>query len=131
MLRVDHDYGSIEVSGNRIKIIIPGRRRFLRRRLPDQIVSFQWSEITRVFAFKRDCYVVDSIHMLLELNTSQQVEIFEEMAGWQDFVTALPNYVPGAPAIQEWFTSVAFPPFETCWTQLYPEFPGPAAEPRS
>lgn len=113
-------YGQINVSPDGVEVRFPGRRRFLRRTLPEEVVQFKWSEITRIFAFKRDCWTVDSIRMGVELGASRAIEVSEEMSGWRNFVKALPVLVPGAPSQDEWFTKVAFPAFALCLTELYP-----------
>jgi hypothetical protein len=113
-------YGEIQVSPDVVEVRFAGKRRFLRKALPGEVVQFRWSEITRIIAFKRDCLTVDSIRMLVELNASQTLEISEEMSGWNGFVKDLPLRIPGALSQDQWFTKVAFPAFALCLTELYP-----------
>jgi hypothetical protein len=119
-------YRQIRVSVDGVEVRFPGKRRFLRKTLPEEVVPFKWSEIARIFAFKRDCWTVDSIRMWVELGASRAIEISESMSGWKEFVKALPVHVPGALSEEEWFSKVAFPAFELCMTELYPR---PFAQP--
>ena len=86
-------------------------------------VRLLWAEVTTVFAYKRDCYTVDSIHIILgDEDQKRWVDIEEGVPGYRDLVSALPRKLHGCPTEDEWFPSVAFPPFEKQWTQLYPGF---------
>ena len=82
-----------------------------------------WLEVTDVFAFKKDCYAVDSIHLILG-NSERKVwvEVAEDDAGYPELIAALPRNLPGCPTEDEWFPSVTLPPLETRWTRLYPRF---------
>ncbi len=85
------------------------RRRDWKRAWHEQRIPF--AEVRKVVAFKRDCYTVDSIRMLLETDAGV-VEIGEEMAGWEAWTAALPERLAGAKRFEEWFFEVAFPAFE-------------------
>lgn len=80
--------------------------------------AIPFAEVRQVVAFKRDCYTVDSIRMLLVAG-AETVEISEEMSGWEEWIAALPERLPGALRFEEWFFEVAFPAFETRATLLY------------
>ena len=77
-----------------------------------------FNEIRKVVAFKRDCCTVDSVRMLV-VTGAGAVEISEEMSGWEEWITALPERLPGALRLEEWFFAVAFPPFAAQPTLLY------------
>jgi len=111
-------YGTIHLVGDHVEIIVPGRRRFFRRP-PDVNHRLNWSDITRVIAFKRDCFGVDSIRLAFEIKGTHVIEVHEDMAGWRALVDAIPEHLPGALSHEEWFGKVAFPAFEPCPTTLY------------
>ena len=103
----------------RVNIIVPGRRRFFRKPLPDTTITFFWYEVTRIIAFKRDCWTVDSIRFVFELNGTHTVEVSEEMLGWKALVEAVPVHLPGALSQEDWFPKVASPALELCLTDIY------------
>jgi len=82
--------------------------------------TFNWREVTRLFAFKRDIFAVDLICFAFELHGFETLEVNEHMQGWNTLVAAVPIRLPGALAQEEWFQKVAFPAFALCWTQIYP-----------
>ena len=91
-----------------------------RENLPDETITFTWREVTEVGVFKRDCYTVDQIHMIFELNRTETVEVTENMDGWSQLVTAVPVHLSGALAQEEWWDKVVSPAFELCFTIIYP-----------
>ena len=78
-----------------------------------------WNAIDRLTMFKRDCFAIDLICLCLEFSSDCAIELDEHMDGWQAFVEALPHYVPGCQASEEWFCTVAFPAFATNPTEIY------------
>jgi hypothetical protein len=78
-----------------------------------------WSEVQRVTAFKRDCFVVDCIFLVISARDDTVIEINEEMAGWREFVETLPDYLLGCKPWYLWFSNVAFPAFATNPTAVY------------
>ena len=112
-------FGTIDLLPNGVEIIFPDKRRVFRRKLPDRILTFNWSDVTQVVAFKRDCFTVDNIRLAFEIDGEVVVEIHEDMAGWTDLLDALPGNLPGALPLEVWWAKVAFPPFELCLTTLY------------
>ena len=92
------------------------RRRDWKRAWQEQRVPL--AGVRKVVAFKRDCYTVDSIRMLL-VTDAGVVEISEEMSGWDAWTAALPDRLSGAKRFEEWFLEVAFPAFEEQATLLY------------
>ena len=87
--------------------------------MPDTTLTFAWQDVTRIVAFKRDCFTVDSVRLVFELNGAQTIEVSEEMLGWQALVDAVPHHLPGALAQEEWWAKVAFPAFALCLTEIY------------
>ena len=100
-------------------IVVPGASRFFREDLPDKTVTFTWLEVTRVAVFKRDQFTVDCICMIFELNNKESVEVNENMEGWGTLVKAVPVYLSGALAEEQWWNKVVSPAFELCFTQIY------------
>ncbi|HEY1203882.1 MAG: hypothetical protein ABSH46_17630 [Bryobacteraceae bacterium] len=79
-----------------------------------------WSEVATVYAYKVDCFAVDQIRVALSDSTGRvRVLVCEDYAGYEELIRALPRYLPGCLAPEEWFQRVAFPAFETKWTALY------------
>ena len=83
----------------------------MRRRIP-------WAEVEHVYAFKRDVYIVDSLRIALQA-AGRTIEVSEEWEQWEDFVQAIPRHLPGCLSIEQWFFVVAFPAFETNFTEIY------------
>lgn len=83
---------------------------------PKRVASLSWDEVRKVAAFKVDALVVDQIRLALE-GSSTVLEIDEEMFGWSALIQALTDHLPGIRT--EWWTDVAFPPFESCVTVLF------------
>ena len=78
-----------------------------------------WPRIERVIAFKRDCYTVDSIRLLIGMAGGEAHELSEDDEGWQDAMAQLPERLPGCLSFEDWFFTVAFPAFEANTTQIY------------
>jgi hypothetical protein len=97
----------------------------------DSCWTICWNEITKIVAFKRDCYAVDLICIVFELGGASSVETDEEMEGWQGMMNTLATRF----GIREeaWFRKVAVPAFATNMTTLWnrKENPGRPAESES
>ncbi len=78
-----------------------------------------WAAITRVVAYKRDLLSCDLICLAFEAG-EVTLDADEEMEGWADLLEALPTHFKGIRPQQEWWMTVAFPPFARNATQLYP-----------
>jgi hypothetical protein len=74
-------------------------------------------EITRIQAYKRDCYIVDVICLGISTD-AREVEVNEEMEAW----TALHASLASRCGIgqDDWFVGVAVPAFATNQTTLWP-----------
>ncbi len=82
--------------------------------------SIRWSDVGAVFAYKQDCATVDQICItFVDLGGEVRLAISEDDAGYQQLVEDLPRHLPGCLAPADWFQQVAFPAFETNWTELY------------
>jgi hypothetical protein len=86
----------------------------------NQIIQFAWSQVTSVFAYKRDCFTVGQICLVLEVsNVNGGIEVREDDDGYKHLIEQLPTRLDGFPTQDEWWQGVALPPFETRWSQLY------------
>ena len=83
-------------------------------------VQLAWEQITDVFAFKRDCFTVDQISIVVgNSDLKEWVEVTEDDDGYGELILQLPLYLSGCPTLDSWFQRVALPPFETQWTHIY------------
>ena len=83
-------------------------------------VRLEWSQITQVCAYKRDCVHLDQIRVaFLSEDLGVGLEVAEEDAGYEELIDALPLRVPGCLGRDEWFERVAFPAFAQNLTVLY------------
>lgn len=78
-----------------------------------------WKEIEKISVFKRDLYVVDIICLKIFMINGKGFEINEEMKGWEKFISSLPIHLQQCQNFEEWFSSVAFPAFETNEYYIY------------
>jgi hypothetical protein len=121
--------------GQRLKSTMAGRRGNIYQLSHDGIgINFSWttlenemgerkiawSSIKSLHAFKRDLITVDHICMAILLKDGDVLQFDEDMIGWQELVMNLPVYLSGCKPFQEWWPIVAFPPFATNMTLLYP-----------
>ena len=85
-----------------------------------------------VIAFKKDQCVVDCICLFFATSDDTGLTLNEEMSGWDSLIRSLPLHLPGCKPCAEWFPIVAFPPFDTNFTEIYvrPEQHGAAQCPR-
>jgi hypothetical protein len=69
-----------------------------------------WSEVLRIWAYKADLFVVDSIRLRFELTDGTTMMVAEEIAGFSELFSALTEHF----AISgDWYTDVMFPAFAT------------------
>ncbi len=73
------------------------------RRLP-------WDRVTRIEAFKLDCYVVDCICLRFHVRGETPLTVDESMAGFETLAGVLERRLGISP---EWYLTVMFPAFET------------------
>lgn len=79
----------------------------------------RWDGVERITAYKRDEWTVDCICLLFGGKDGTLIELNEDLGNWQDFIEALPTYLPGARKCHDWFREVAFPAFATNPTAVY------------
>jgi hypothetical protein len=84
-----------------------------------------WDEVTEAFAYKRDCFSVDQICVVIRTaDPTDWIEVREDDDGYQLFIQSLPKCIAGFPLPDEWLEKVRLPPFATQWTQIYVRAPG-------
>ena len=85
-----------------------------------QNLRLAWDRVTGVFAYKRDCFTIDQICLAIGSDELEQwIEVTEDDAGYKKLLEQLPTHLAGFPTRDEWWQSVALPPFKTQRTQLY------------
>jgi len=83
-------------------------------------IRLTWDQIAAVYAYKRDCFTMDQIRLIIGNDELEiWIEIAEDDAGYADLVSYLPRHLPGCPSVESWLQSVALPSFETQWTKIY------------
>lgn len=86
----------------------------------DPPLRLRWEQINAVFAYKRDCYTVDQIRLILGDKVELSwMEVTEDDVGFKVLIVELARRLPGFPNVYDWWDKVAQPPFETQWTELY------------
>lgn len=80
--------------------------------------SIRWQDVTKIVAYKRDCFGTDLICLLIATQ-APAIEINEEATGWQPFLDAAQQNLPGMVPFETWFPQVAFPAFELNPTTLF------------
>ena len=78
-----------------------------------------WAEVRRVTALKRDLSRVDLICLQFEGMKGQVYEVHEEMVGWHEMITILPQHLPGCLTEGEMLAKVMDPPFAVNETVLF------------
>jgi hypothetical protein len=87
---------------------------------PQEVIAeIHWDEISKVLAYKRDCFIYDQICFAVEIAEGKAFEICEDMEGWENLILSIPQKLPGFPEKQQWFQKVAFPAFKTNVTTLF------------
>jgi hypothetical protein len=81
--------------------------------------ALKWHEVVRLEVFKRDVWAVDLICLAIVLAENKEVEINEEMKGWEPLVRKLPEYLSGCKEFDDWYDVVARPPFKENLTVIY------------
>lgn len=90
----------------------------------NQTCRLDWDFVTRVFAYKRDCFAVDQICIVIgTADDYDWIEIRENDEGYESLINQLPIRMAGCPAPHEWWDRVALPLFAAQWTQVYAREP--------
>jgi hypothetical protein len=89
-----------------------------------ETVHVAWDDVTNVFAYKRDCFAVDQICIVIgTANHNNRIEVREDDDGYKNLIGQMPIRIQGCPAPDEWWERVALPPFEMQWTKIYTREP--------
>ena len=78
-----------------------------------------WEQVDRVIVFEKDCYALDQIRFEFQLCDGRTLVGSEDMPGWKELITELPNWLAGFPAEAEWFQRTTQPPFAGNLCALY------------
>lgn len=78
-----------------------------------------WPDVTGVQVFKRDLFSTDLICMAFALPGEMEVEISEDLDGWDELTRNLTIYLPGCRAREQWYDEVVLPAFETKLTRIF------------
>ena len=78
-------------------------------------VQISWNKITKIIAFKRDLYVVDTICLVIEINDIFY-EINEEMNGFSDLFGFMEKILSVSP---RWYIDIMTPAFEANMKVIY------------
>ncbi len=100
--RITHDYTGLALEDASGKVL----------------VSFEWSEVLRATAFKRDLLTTDLVCIEFTL-ASSSFEVNEEVSGWQSLIEVLHDYLIGARAYSSWWSDVVKPAFAPATTEVY------------
>jgi hypothetical protein len=87
------------------------------------VAEAPWSSVRVAIAFKLDLFTVDCICIAFQLDEGTELQINEEMAGWNRLNDALPGLLPGSAPLVDWYVAVAFPAFEANLTRIYEREP--------
>ena len=91
--------------------------------------AVDWGQITAAYAYKRDCYAVDQIRLVLWNEAKGSgLEVTENDQGYEALLGELERRLSGFPSLAEWCFVVAMPPVETQWARLYPWVPAGESE---
>ena len=83
-------------------------------------VWLEWSQITEICAYRRDCVHLDQIRVAFwSEDLGVGLEITEEDAGYEKLIDELPLRLPGCLGRDQWFERVAIPAFAPNITVLY------------
>lgn len=88
-----------------------------------EIVTVSWDAVTDATAYKRDLWSTDQVCIAFNLLDGTVTEAHEEMKGWLDLCSAMPECLPGAPRWEEWFMNITTPAFEANMTPLFHRSP--------
>jgi len=81
--------------------------------------ALPWSDVERVTAFKRDLLVVDLICLRFDATDDRAYGVNEEMVGWDELLTALPECLPGCLSGQAILDLVVQPPMASNETVVF------------
>ena len=84
-----------------------------------EVISKAWTDVFRVTAFKRDLFAIDCICLRFDCINCKEIEVDEDMAGWNRFIEILPTQLPGCKPYSEWHSGVVFPAFLPNSTEIY------------
>ena len=78
----------------------------------EQTRRFSFDAISRVEAWKRDDFTVDTIGVSLHLECDPAIHVGEAEPGYESLLQAIELHIAGFPNRASWWGEVAFPPFQ-------------------
>ena len=78
-----------------------------------------WRDVVSASVFKRDFITTDLVCLGFRLRGGGYVEVNEEMEGWESFLAALPDALPGFMPQAEWLSATTLPPFQANQRSVY------------
>ncbi len=81
--------------------------------------TVRWDEVTQVSVFKRDLTTIDQICVRFRRADGSAFEFTEDVPRFLEVIAALPQYLPGCPALGTWYLDVMQPPFEANYRVLW------------
>jgi hypothetical protein len=79
---------------------------------------FKWQEITTLVSYKRDLFGYDLICLAVE-DARGVSEISEGDGGWDEFIRAAEENLPGSAPVKTWWPAVASPAFASQSRTIY------------
>ena len=97
------------------------------RKPTGKVFSLRWADIERITVFKRDMFTVDLICLCADFAGDKEIELDEDMPGWNALIDVLPTHLLGCKQREDWFATVAYPPFAPNPTEIYRRQTSPTA----
>jgi len=80
--------------------------------------SVRWAEVDEVEAFQIDLVTIDGV-VLEFICIDRRYEVMQDTQGWEQFATAIPEYLPGAVGFHSWYRRVTRKAFDENREQIY------------
>lgn len=80
--------------------------------LGQESITWNWADVSRIVAFKRDEITTDLVCLGIARGT-EHVEVNEDMSGWYGLLEGLSTHLPGALCGSDILQATVQPPFAT------------------
>jgi hypothetical protein len=84
-----------------------------------ETVEFDWTEISRVVAYKTDEFAWDTMWLGFESEDGDSIAFPDDAPEWQQVAAELSEHLPGCRGLSSWYEQVMKPAFEMNYTVLY------------
>ena len=81
--------------------------------------DIRWHQIKEVRALKTVARQYDLICLRIETYDGRQVDLDEDLDGWEALIDALPRRLTGCRTWQDWWPEVAWPPLRETETVVF------------